>query len=327
MSFACVAAFVAMCASTAHAAPPTVPPPPAPSAPPSAPLPPPAPPVSQGQSVTVLGGYTCEVSDYASVDPEDAHTTADLVCHALATRHATPGVYDIRIGKLGSKVLLAVTDRSSGDDRRLFLEGIEEAPVAADRLAKALVEHTTLEQTQNADNTVNAGSSAAEHRRVQVSWFIGGSIVESLGVTSSPSAGIEGDVEFRLHRLSLLLQLRAGGIASASAVTSYGSADVGARYYGTDDDIAPFAGGGLSFATFSVSQSSASNYSGAGPAAYGEVGIGFLRSSFVGAIVSLRADVPMFTLNQNNYDFNGGITTTSSKFVIPVSLNVGLRLH
>jgi hypothetical protein len=284
-------------------------------------------PASQGQSVTVLGGYTCDLGDSVSVDPEDAHTTADLVCHALATHHATPGVYDIRIGKLGSKILLVVADRASGDDRRLFLEAIEEAPVAADRIAKALVEHTTLEQTQNADNTVNAGSSAVAHRRAQVSWFLGGSIVEGLGVTSSPSAGIEGDVEFRLHRLSLLIQLRAGGIGSASAVTSYASADVGARYYGSDDDIAPFAGGGLSFATFSVSQSGGNNYSGSGPAAYGEVGIGFLRSSFVGAIISLRADVPMFMLNQNNYDYNGGFTTTNSRFVIPLSLNVGLRLH
>jgi len=283
--------------------------------------------VSQEQSITVLGGYTCDLGDYVSVDADDAHTTADLVCHALATHHARPGAYDIRIGKLGSKLLLVVSERASGDDRRLFLGGIEEAPVAADRLAKALAEHTTLAETQGADNTVNSGTAAVEHRRVQVSWFLGGSIVEGLGITSSPSAGVEGDVEFRLQRLSLLLQLRAGGIGSASDVTSYASADVGTRYYFTDDDVAPFAGGGLSFADFSVSQSGSENYSGAGPAAYAEVGVGFLRSSFVGAIVSVRADVPMFSLNQNNFDFNGGPETGNSRFVIPLSLNVGLRLH
>jgi hypothetical protein len=285
--------------------------------------------VSQEQSITVLGGYTCDLGDYVSVDPDDAHTTADLVCHALATHHARPGAYDIHIGKLGSKLLLVLSERASGDDRRLFLDRIEEAPVAADRLAKALAENTTLAETQGADNTVNSGSPAVEHRRVQVSWFLGGSIVEGLGVTSSPSAGVEGDVEFRLQRLSLLLQLRAGGIGSASDVTSYASADVGTRYYFTDDDIAPFAGGGLSFATFSVAQSGSENYSGSGPAAYAEEGVGFLRSSFVGAIVSVRADVPMFTLNQNNFDVNSGsgLGTTNSRFVIPLSLNVGLRLH
>jgi hypothetical protein len=276
----------------------------------------------------VLGGYTCDLGDYVSVDADDAHTTADLVCHALAAHHARPGAYDIHIGKLGSKLLLILTERASGDDRRLFLEGIEEAPVAADRLAKALAENTTLADTQGADNTVSAESPAVEHRRVQVSWFLGGSIVEGVGVTSSPSAGVEADVEFRLHRLSLLLQLRAGGIGSASDVTSYASADVGARYYFTDDDIAPFAGGGLSFANFNVSQPDYGNYSGSGPAAYGEVGVGFLRSSFVGAIVSLRADVPMFSLDQSNYDFNDdGLETTASRYVIPLSLNVGLRLH
>src|SRR5580658_11356827 len=135
LPFACVAVFFGMVASTAYAEPPPAPPP-APSAPPAAPLPPPAAPASQGQSVTVLGGYTCDLDDYVSVDPDDAHTTADLVCHALAAHHATPGAYDIHIGKLGSKLLLILTERASGDDRRLFLDRIEEAPVAADRLAK-----------------------------------------------------------------------------------------------------------------------------------------------------------------------------------------------
>ena len=105
--------------------------------------------------------------------------------------------------------------------------------------------------------------------------------------------------------------------------------DVGTRYYFTDDDIAPFAGGGLSFANFSVSQTGGESYTGSGPAAYGEVGVGFLRSSFVGAIVSVRADVPMFSLNQNSFDdfTASGLETTRSRFVIPLSLNVGLRLH
>jgi hypothetical protein len=48
----------------------------------------------------------------------------------------------------------------------------------------------------------------------------------------------------------------------------------------------------------------------------------------VGAIVSLRADIPMFSLNQDTYDFNSqGLETTASRYVIPLSPNVGLRLH
>ncbi len=298
---------------------------------PPPPPPPPATPVSSGEVITVAGGYTCDLGEHLSIDPEDARTAADLVCHAIAAHHGRPGAYGVRFGKLGAKILLVLTDQASGEDRRIFLQEIEEAPVAADRLALALVQGKSIEQTQDAENVVNSSATQAEHLRVQVGVDLGVTALESVGLLTSPSAGVEGDVEFKLHRISLLLEGRAGGIGSESNLTGYGSLGAGARYYFNDEDIAPFAGGGVSFAYDQVNRTGDVAYSGSGIAAYGEAGVSFFRSSTVGAFVSLRADVPFFALDQSGYTYdamgNYSQVTSTLRYAVPISLTMGLRIH
>lgn len=75
------------------------------------------------------------------------------------------------------------------------------------------------------------------------------------------------------------------------------------------------------FAFFHENQSEGSGFG-----ASAEVGVSFLRSSRAGALVALRADFPMFTLNDTSY-LASGAATTSSQYVVPISLNVGLLLH
>src|SRR5580658_161484 len=84
--------------------------------------------VAREDALTV-GLYTCVVGEHAGVDRDDVRTAADVICHSLATHQASPGVYDIRLGKLGGKLLLVVTERARGSERRLFIQGIEEVPV------------------------------------------------------------------------------------------------------------------------------------------------------------------------------------------------------
>jgi outer membrane protein W len=94
--------------------------------------------------------------------------------------------------------------------------------------------------------------------------------------------------------------------------------------------VAPFIGAGLMFAYFQANQENAPSFNGSGFGGYGEVGVGFMRASRVGAVVNLRADVPMFSLQQsmNDYTGLGGYTTASSSvYVVPVSLNVGLAFQ
>ena len=103
------------------------------------PLPPPAaaPMVAESapreDALTVAGGYTCVVGEHAGIDRDDARTSADVLCHALASHGARPGIYDIRIGKLGGKLLLVVVIlMRHGAMREVFAGTSENDSVGAD---------------------------------------------------------------------------------------------------------------------------------------------------------------------------------------------------
>jgi len=276
-------------------------------------------------AATVLGSYTCILGEHAGVDAPDADTTADVVCHALDAHRAHVGTYDLRIGKLGTRLLFVVTERESGDERRLFINGIEEVPVASDRLVDALVTGKKFDETLKADNVVSAETVTPKQRTMQASLFMGISGMGGLGGSSSPSAGVQLDLDFRLQSFSLVMQGRAGGIGSASDLLSYATLGGGARYFLSDGDTSTFLGAGASLAYFQANQTSAPQFTGSGLAGYGEIGVAFLRSSKMGALVSLRADVPMFSLTQqSNEEGQGGGAT---QYIVPVSINLGLLFH
>lgn len=335
-AFARTAAFTAslafslvVTAAMAQEAAPPLPPPAAPPAPPpmvveSAP---------REDALTVAGGYTCVVGEHAGVDRDDARTTADVLCHGLAAHGARPGVYDIRIGKLGGKLLLVLSERASGDDRRLFIQGVEEIPVASERIVMALVEHKSLEQTESVDNVVSSESRTPKQKTVQPGVILGLTGQSAVGGPTTASAGVEIDMQFRLKNLALLGQGRAGGIGSADNKLGYASLGVGARYFLSDADVAPFIGGGLMFAYFQANEGNSPAFDGSGFGAYGELGLAFMRSSHVGGVVNLRADLPMFSLTQSGgetYDYASATynqTATSSMYLVPLSLNVGLSFQ
>ena len=303
------------------------------------PLPPPAAPTMVAESapredtLTVAGGYTCVVGEHAGVDRDDARTAADVLCHALASHGARPGVYDIRIGKLGGKLLLVLTERATNDERRLFIQGVEEVPVASERVVTALVEHKSLEQTESVDNVVSSESRTPKQKTVQPGVILGLTGQSAVGGPTTASGGLEIDMQFRLKNLALLGQGRAGGIGSADNKLGYASLGVGARYFLSDSDVAPFIGGGLMFAYFQANEGNAPAFDGSGFGAYGELGLAFMRSSHVGGVINLRADLPMFSLTQSTggvYDYTTGTESqgaTSSMYLVPISLNVGLSFQ
>ena len=306
---------------------------------PPPPLPPPAAPPMVAESapredtLTVAGGYTCIVGEHAGVDRDDARTAADVICHGLAAHGAHPGVYDIRIGKLGGKLLLVLTERATNDERRVFIQGVEEVPVASERLVAGLVEHKTLEQTESVDNVVSSESRTPKQKTVQPGVILGLTGQSAVGGPTTASGGIEIDMQFRLKSLALLGQGRAGGIGSSDNKLGYASLGVGVRYFLADSDVAPFIGGGLMFAYFQANEGNSPAFDGSGFGAYGELGVAFMRTSHVGGVVNLRADVPMFSLTQSAgeyYDYASSSYTqgsTSSMYLVPLSLNVGLSFQ
>jgi hypothetical protein len=266
----------------------------------------------------------------------------DLVCDAIATARARPGAYDIRIAKLGGHHMFLLSERATGRQKRLYIQSAEEAPVIAGRLAQAMAANKIVADTQDADNAASYEAPPAARRAPQTEVFLGVTGLEAVGVNTTPSGGVELDVAFRTGKLTTLLQGRAGGIGSALNLTSFASAGVGARFYQSDADAAPFAGAGFSLAYFNANQpqqvSGASGgfgtpggaagagnpFKGSGMATYLEVGYAFMRSSRVGAAVILRADMPIFALNQVNVI--PGLAG-ASQYVVPASLNVGLTFR
>src|SRR4051794_30697273 len=69
----------------------------------------------------VTGPYTCTVGEHEGIADADAHTTADLFCSELLSRRGAPGEYEVRFGKLGSRLLFSVRERTSGEERRVLL--------------------------------------------------------------------------------------------------------------------------------------------------------------------------------------------------------------
>jgi hypothetical protein len=310
-------------------------PPPFPPGPEAPPGPPPMAPASDArEDALTVGGYTCVVGEHAGVEREDARTTADVLCHALASHAARPGTYDIRLGKLGSKLLLVLTERATRAERRLFIQGVEEVPTASERVVAALVENKSIEQTASVDNVVSSEAAAPRQKKVQAGAILGLTAQSAVGAASTTSGGLELDMQFRLHNFALLGQARAGGIGSAANTLGYASLGVGGRYFLGDGDIAPFVGGGLMLAYFQANEALSSAFSGSGFGAYGELGFGFMRSSHVGGVVNLRADIPMFSLDRKFEDDvssspagGGNLVETTSMYLVPLSLNVGVSFQ
>jgi hypothetical protein len=287
---------------------------------------------SGSEGALTVGLYTCAVGEHAGVDGDDAHTAADVVCHALATHSASPGAYDIRVGKLGGKLLFAITQRATGAERRLFIQGIEEVPVASDRLILALVQGKPIEESVGVDTVVSSESVTPKQKNVQPGVILGLTGQSGVGQPNSMSAGVEIDMQFRLHNLALLGEGRAGGIGSGDNTLGYASLGLGARYFLSDAETAPFVGGGLMFGYFQQNEGNGNNANGSGFGAYGEVGLAFLRSSHVGGVIDLRVDLPTYKLNQSyGYEEDGsGVSSSApsaSVYVVPLSLNVGMSFQ
>src|SRR5262245_33841734 len=86
----------------------------------------------------------CTLGPHPGVDDVDAQTTADVVCHELAQK-GQAGSREVRMGKLGGRVLLVV------GDQRVMMNSLEEVPSAATRIASASAEGKTVDETPNVD--------------------------------------------------------------------------------------------------------------------------------------------------------------------------------
>lgn len=274
-----------------------------------------APPSSTATPITA----TCSLGDHHGVDPAEAKTAADVVCHELARRGATNTEHEVRFGKLGGRTMVTLASHSGNtyDERRTFVSSLDEIDVAGPRLSEALVSGKPLDETRNVDNVLASESHTARMQRGSMAGEASVFGATSLGAASGASAGVALAFRYRAGNVGIGMSGRAGGIGSSDEKLSLASVDVGGRIYLTTGETAPYLGGGLGLGYFQVHHKGAGGLDGSGLGSFGEVGIELLRTHSVAMVTSVRADLPFYALRSGS----------TSTYVIPVSLNLGLVFH
>ncbi len=278
---------------------------------------------------------TCTLGEHGGVDRDEARTAADVVCHELARRGATNTQHEVRFGKLGGKTLVTLASRNGNayDERRTFVNGLDEIHVAGPRLASALAEGKPMEETRNVDNVLAAETRETKVQRGQMSAGLGFFGTTGVGAEGGASAGFDLALAYRAGQLGFVLAGRAGGIGSGDTKIGLASLDIGARYYLGNADVAPFVGGGLGLAYYELNRRGG-DFEGSGFGGYTQAGIEMLRTQRVTFTASLRLDLPFYALEGNSYSdtyaygtYPTATSSRSSQYVMPLSFNVGLLFH
>lgn len=283
--------------------------------------------------VLFLSADQCTVGSHPGIDDADAQTSADLVCYELDKRGVTPR--EVRLGKLGGRVLVAV------DDKRLLINGVEEMPVAAPRLAEAVATGASTDDTRKVDNVV--GPEARAPKVVPGSVGFKGGIIGAMPATrdSGIAPGLAAGILARSGRFGLDGHLRAGGGGGSETEMTHVVLGSGAQYYFTEGDFAPYLGGGVGLMHYKLERTYSDSVQNTGFGLYGEAGIEALRSHHVAFTVGVRADVPTFNLKPENYSpttsgYDARRTSAEqpsadgpprSRHIVPLSLMVGFLFH
>lgn len=277
-----------------------------------------APPAS-GAAIT----RSCSLGEHAGIDDVDARTAADVICHELNRQGAGNTAHEVRFGRLGGKTLVTVA-RTGGsyDERRLFVGGIDEVVVAAPRLVDSLTTGRSIEETRGVDNVVASETRAPLVQRGQTGFDGALFGTTTLGAASGASAGVDLGILHRAGNLGVGLHGRAGGIGSTSSKLAQVGLDIGARYYFSSADVAPYLGGGLGLNYFNLSNDAGNHISGSGLGAHAQVGVEMFRSHHTTLSLSVRADIPFYELSSSARG-----DAQASLYVIPLSLNAGIAFH
>ncbi len=247
------------------------------------------------------------------VDLAEATTVADLVCTELRERtvpmakdvaDSSAPIYRINVRRLGNSFLVEVLKEQPLGTRHgresLSLSSMDDAPVAAKRLAEAVRLQTNVEDTAKPGN-LTAGETTPMRRRSNYPQFAIGIAGVGTSESADVGAGIDMALVWNTETYGGDLTFR----ATVGDVQSVGLAVTG-RYYLTDGSFAPFVGAGLGIESIGLSSSyQQDNYDG-----YGEeprkTGSGLLGRALVGiegsrlnnSRIGLLAniDVPTFNL-------------------------------
>lgn len=281
----------------------------------------------------------CRLGGHGGIEDADAQTAASLVCaevsHAGAPLDAR---YRVMLGKLGSILILQVAREGAQpgttvDSREIRLQGIEEVSVAAPRIAESIVHGTPLKETEKVDNLVLEETRAPKTKPGKSHFTFG--LVGALppldrGMEAAP--GVSVGLHYETKSFEIGGDLRGGGSSgSQSLKTSFVMLSIGARYFTSDSNVSPYAGGGLSWDGLNLHLPNGFGGDNSGLGAYADAGVEMLRTHHAHLAFGARLDLPFFALSGNDdvaLDSSGyGSRSTparSSFYYAPLSLEARL---
>jgi hypothetical protein len=261
--------------------------------------------------VTVTASHSdtsCRLDAHEGIDDADARTAALLVCSEIARLNPPADAhYHVTLGKLGTIIILSVTREGdtpavTADVRELRLHGIEEASVAAPRLADSIVHGTPIAETEKFDNLVGQETRPAPKKG-------GGSVHFSLGVVGElppldqgigPAPGLDLHVHYETKSWELGGGMRFGNGQASSTAPDVGffMAELSGRYFFNETDVTPFVGGGIGWEYLNL-QIPGIGFIGNnwGLGAFAEAGVEFLRTYHTHLSIGFRLDLPFFSIN------------------------------
>jgi hypothetical protein len=251
--------------------------------------------------------FECRATQISGVAEADAATTVSLLCQELARVSREQGRFGVSIRPLGKAYVVTVRREPQGETRTLTLEGLEETPLAATRLAEALLLGRPIESTQRVDNLLATETRQPLEKKGSRKFTLG---VTGLGL-SGHDVGTGAGFSFGLAHesplwavLGELQYVETSGYKDRASLFAIGA---GARRYLSRRDVAPYLGAGLERLSVSVSHDDDSGYrslDGLSLAPYLELGVQAMRLSRARVTVGLRLHVPTSALEGETYEWS-----------------------
>jgi hypothetical protein len=291
--------------------------------------------------------FRCELIESGGVAESDARTAADLVCQELRRASAGRGAFEVQLASLGRIVFVTASRIEPTATVTVRVDTVEEIPVAAPRLAEALVRGEPLVATQRVDNLLGAEARPLVSRKGSLKFLVGVADVESPG-HGARAAGLTVGILYAAPRFALPAELRLAWDDAAYPDPELGlfSVSVGGRGYLSTRNTTPFAGGGIGVLRLHAREgaypgspdASSSYFDGErfGVAPYVEAGVETLRLHRARVALLVRVDLPLQSLETPEiptYSYPDGwdrepvvssVFAAQSRYVVPVSIGVSV---
>jgi hypothetical protein len=297
-----------------------------------------------GTTVRADEAFRCELKESGSLSPTDARTAAQVICAQLRRASSGQGGFGVSVATLGTLVVVTVAREGTANSVSVQVEAVEEIPVAAVRIADALVRGEGFAKTQRVDNLLQGETRPALTKKGSIKFTVGVADVESAG-HGARAAGFSVGVAYVSPRFALPAEMRFAwdDTQGSEPRLDLFSLSVGGRGYLSKRDISPFVGAGLGVLRLHAAEG---GYPGSGSlpqgyfdaerfgvAPYIEAGLELLRLHRGRVALQVRADWPLGELKSREIEFSSWDYVTGqpvdrvvyparSKYLVPISIGL-----